>query len=217
DAIGVVNFPDPFFGESVPLQTHRVYAIGVGSALGGRFGKWEHIAGDGGAAADKGMRSNAYEVMHRTQRPYRRPVSHGYVPAQRGCVGHDDVAANLTIMCDVGIGHDQVVAADPGASPALYGAAIDGDKFTNGVMVADLQPRRFAGIADVLRRHANRGKREENVARADFRGTFDGDVREQTAAFGEFHPRPDYAVRPNFARRMYFAFWIDDRCGMNGH
>ena len=117
-----------------------VQAVSVGSALGGGLRKWQHVSGDGGAAADEGMRPNAHEVMHRTQRPYRCPVSYSDVATQRSRAV-DDVAANLAIVRDMGIGHDQVMAADPGASSAFHRAAGDGDKFANGVVVTDLQPR----------------------------------------------------------------------------
>src|SRR5208282_493494 len=124
----MVNFPNPFLRESVPLQADGIQSIGVGSAFGGGLRKGQHIARDGGATTDKGMRSNADEVMHRAQCPYRCPVPHGYVPAQRGCVRHDDVAANLTIVGDVGIGHDQVVGADPGASCGAMPIEVKGKK-----------------------------------------------------------------------------------------
>src|SRR5271157_475230 len=100
----MMNFPDSFFRESPPLQTHGIQSIGVRSALGGRLRKWQHIPRYGGAPADESMRPNPHEVMHRAQRTDRCPVSHGYVPAERSRVRHDDVAPNLAIVRNVRIG-----------------------------------------------------------------------------------------------------------------
>src|SRR3981081_3908255 len=139
------------------------------------------------------------------------------MPAKRGRVRHDDVTPNLAIVRNVGIGHDQVVVADSGASPALPRAAVDSDKLSDYVMVADLQARRFTRIGDVLRRQANRSKREETIVRANFRGTFDRDVRSQTTALANLDLGPNHAIRSDLARRTNLAFWIDDRRRMDGH
>ena len=77
------------------------------------------------------------------------------------------MAANLAIMRNVRVGHDQVVIADPRASAALHRSAIDGDKLANLVMVANLQPRRFARIRNVLWSRANRTKGGEAIVSAN--------------------------------------------------
>src|ERR1700737_3705251 len=141
------------------------------------------------------MRPNPHKMMHRAQRPYVCPVFHGYMPAERSRVRHNDVTANLAIVRNVGIGHDQVVVADPGASPALHRAAVDGDKLADYVMVADLQPCRFTRVGDVLRRQANRSKREETIVRANCRGAFDRDVRSKTAALANLDLGPNHTIR----------------------
>src|SRR6266446_4235615 len=211
----MMNFPDPRFRESPPLQTYSVQSISVGSALGGCPREWQHIPRYGCAPADEGMRSYPHEVVYGAQCSNVSPVFHGYMPAQRRRVCHDDVTPNLAIMRNVGIGHDQVVVADLGASPALDRAAVDGDKLADYVMVADLQACRFACVGDVLRRQANRSEREKDVVRANFRGSLDSDVRNQAAALAELDLGPDNAIRPNLARRMYLAFRSNDRRSMD--
>ena len=44
-------------------------------------------------------------------------------------VGHDDVIADVHVVGDVGVGHEQVVAADDGEQSSALGAAMDGDEF----------------------------------------------------------------------------------------
>ena len=137
------------------------------------------------------------------------------MPAQRSRVRHDDVTPNLAIVRNVRISHDQVVIADARASSALHRPAVDGGKLANHVLVANLQPCRFARIGNVLRRQANRSEREESVIRADSSRSFDRDVRNQMAVLAQLHLGPDHAIRPNLARRMYLAFRIDDRRRMD--
>ena len=67
----------------------------------------------------------------------------------------------IAIVRDVGVSHDQHVAAHAGQSAAFHRAAVDGDKLANLVVVADLEPRGFAGVGEVLRRHADRAEGKE--------------------------------------------------------
>ena len=62
-----------------------------------------------------------------------------HMSGQAGVVGHDDVVPQHAVMGDVHIGHDPVVVADARDAGVLDGAAIDGAKFTDGVVVADDQ------------------------------------------------------------------------------
>ena len=110
----------------------------------------------------KRVRPDADKVMDRAQRSHHRPLSDRDVAAQGRGIGQDDVVADDAIVRDMGVGHDQRVAANAGQSAALDGAAVDGDKLANLVVVADLEARRFAGVGDVLRRHADRTRRERN-------------------------------------------------------
>src|SRR5262245_23912736 len=113
-------------------------------------------------------------------------------------------------MGHVGIGHDQRVVADASESATFYRATIEGDKFTNLVVVSDFEARGFAGIGKILRRHANRAERKEAILNTDFGRSLDRNMRNQVASFTEFHVGANHAVRPNLARRMNFGLWVDD-------
>jgi hypothetical protein len=102
-------------------------------------------------------------------------------------------------VSDVGVSHDEVVAADAGEASAFDGAAIDGDEFADDIVVADFKSRGFAVVADVLRREADGRERKEVITRADFGRAFDGDVRDQFAAFAQFDVCGDGAVWADFA------------------
>src|SRR6266849_4901924 len=117
-------------------------------------------------------------MMNRTKRAHRGPFFHDDMASQSCGIRQNDVVADYAIMSDMGVGHDERVIADAGQASAFCGAAIDGDKFADGVVVADLEARGFVLVAQVLWGESDRGEREKAVARADFRGAFDGDMRD---------------------------------------
>jgi hypothetical protein len=118
-------------------------------------------------------------------------------------------------MRDVRVSHDQVVVADPRAPATFDRSAIDGDELTNFVVVTDLQPRRLARISNVLRREANRTERGEAIVRANLRSAIDDNMRRETTVRAQFDTGPNDTIGPNLARRMYFAFRINDCRRMN--
>src|ERR1035438_2884055 len=132
-----MKFVNSFFRKSSPLQTDRVQSVGVRASLGRGLREREHIARYSRASADKRMRPNADEVMHRTQRSHGRPISYGDVSAQRGRVRHDDVVSNLAVMRNVGVSHDEVIVADPRTTSALHSATVDGHKFADFIVISN--------------------------------------------------------------------------------
>ena len=59
-----------------------------------------------------------------------RPAEDGVVvdadvPGERGAVGHDHVVADRAVVRDVGVGHEEAVAADARQPAALDRAAVD--------------------------------------------------------------------------------------------
>src|ERR1051325_1770242 len=123
----------------------------MGVAGGNGFGKGEHIAGDGGAATDKRMCTDANEMVYRTERTHRRPFFDDDVSTQSCRISQDDVVADHAVMGNMGVGHDERVIADTRQASALGSATIDGDKFADSVVIADLEVRGFVLVAQVLR------------------------------------------------------------------
>ena len=120
-------------------------------------------------------------------------------------------------MRDVGVGHDEVVAAEASQASAFDGAAIDGDEFADDVVVPDFKARGLAVVADILRREADGRKRKEVIMRPDFRGPIDRNVGDQVAGFAKFDVWADGAVRADLAGGVDFCSGIEDRGGMGVH
>src|SRR5206468_12204837 len=110
----MVNLSDAIFGETAALEAGGVQSVGMGVAGGNGFGKGKHVAGDGGAASDEGVGTNANEMVHRTKRAHRGPFFHDYVASQSCGVRQDDVVADYAVMGNVRVGHDERVIADAG-------------------------------------------------------------------------------------------------------
>src|SRR5882672_4012789 len=148
------------------------------------------------------MRSDANEVMNRTEGPHHRPLSYGDMASQGCGVGQNHVIADIAIVRDMGVSHDQRVAADAGQSAAFDGTAVDSDELANLVVITDFQARRLAGVSQILGRHPDRAEGKEAVVRADFGWPFDGYVGNQTAAFAQFDLGPDHTIRADLAGSM---------------
>ncbi len=61
-------------------------------------------------------------------------------------------------MGNMNVGHDPVVITQPGNALILRRAAIDSDKFTNGIAITYLQAGRLAAVLLVLGSSTDRGK-----------------------------------------------------------
>ncbi len=212
-----MDFLYSFFGESAAFEADGIHSICVSATLGGRFRKRQYVAGYGCAAADKGMGTDAHEVMDGAQGADCRPIFHGYVAAQRGRIRHDDVVADLAVMRDVGVSHDEVVIAESGATTPFRCSPIDGNELSNLVVIADFKASGFTRVANILRSQTDRSELVEAVVRADFGFAFDHHVRDQMAACAKFYIGSDDAIGADFARGMDPATWIGDCRGMEGH
>ena len=134
-----------------------------------------------------------------TERAYRGPFLDRNVAAEGCGIGQNHVVANHAIMRDVGVSHNQDVAAHAGQSAALNGAAVDGNELANLVVVANFQARGFASVGQILRCHPDRAKREEAVVGANLGGPLDGHVRNQMATFSQLDVCPDHAIGADLA------------------
>src|SRR5947208_2058137 len=162
----MVNLADAVFGETTALEAGGVQSVGMGVAGGNGFGKGKHVAGDGGATANEGVGTNAHKMVYRAKRANRRPFFDDYMASQSCGVGQNNVIADYAIMRDMRVGHDERVIANAGQASALCRAAIDGDKFADGVVVADFKARRFAFVTQVLRGESDGRERKKAIARA---------------------------------------------------
>ena len=91
-------------------------------------------------------------------------------------VGEDAVRAEVDIVRDVGVGHEEIFIADGGDHATAGGAAMDCDKLANFVAGADVGFGAFAVIFEVLGGDADGRVGVEDILFADGGGAFDVDV-----------------------------------------
>ena len=84
------------------------------------------------------------------------PIAHMHMSGQLGTVGKDGVIANVTIVCQMNVGHDPIVIAQRRYACIARRAYIEGAKLSNGVAIANDQLARLAGVFFVLGHCAQR-------------------------------------------------------------
>src|SRR5579864_4971157 len=118
-------------------------------------------------------------------------------------------------MANVGIRHDQRMAANSGYSAALACTTINGGVFADHVMAANFQAGLFTLETQILGLSANRTKRKEAVMRANLCRPVNHHVRHQLTMLTQFHVRTQHAVRPNGATGINPCSGINNCCGMD--
>src|SRR5271155_2808492 len=89
--------------------------------------------------ADVRMPSYAAKLLHRTERSHRGVVLHGHMARERASVYKYGVIAYRAIVSDVGVGHDQVMAADSRDAATLHRPAIYSGKLVKFVGLSNSQ------------------------------------------------------------------------------
>src|SRR5581483_2866766 len=153
--IRVMNLTNALFAEAATFEADCVQSIRMSTAFRGGLRKRQNVANDSRPPAYVRMRADADELMHWTERANDDPVFHDDMTAQRCGVGENRVVSDQAIMCDVSVGHDQVVAADLGQPSTLDGPAIQGHEFADNVVIANLKPRGLAFVGEILRRKSD--------------------------------------------------------------
>src|SRR5438270_143923 len=117
-------------------------------------------------------------------------------------------------MGDVGIRHDEAVAADASNAAARRRATMDGHAFADHVVVADLQPSFLAFKLQVLRLEAERRKGKDTIVGADVRRTLEHNMRQEFAALAHLNLFADNAEGADGATRGNPRCRMDDSGGM---
>ena len=120
------------------------------------------------------------------------------MPAQKTAIAQDDVVEDVTVMSDVGIGHQEIAIPDPRDAVFLVGTAIDSDALAKEIIVADFHPCRRAAVSDVLRLASNGRARKKAIAFANPDVTDDGHMTVQLAIVAKSDMRSNDTKRPDF-------------------
>jgi hypothetical protein len=157
------------------------------------------------------MTADATELVHRRPGTDARVVLDRDVTAERGVWPKNRVAADMTIVRHVDVGHEHVAIADPRDSAAACRPAIDGDELPEDVPGPDQQTRGFALELEILGHQADRRERKNLGAVADIRPPVDDRRRPDCAAGADADVRTDHGMRTDRRALADFGRRVDDR------
>ena len=122
--VGLVQRLDPRGADAVALQADDVDAADLR-----RIAVDEHeprdVVDDPRLAADEAVAADRHEVVDCHAARDVRVRLDVDVPAQERVIGDGDPVAEHAVVRDVGVGHQEVVGAEPGHAVFLLGAAVD--------------------------------------------------------------------------------------------
>ena len=200
--IGMAELLDRVLRISATLQTDAVQTVTF-RVISLNDRERRSILHHDGISANEGFKPDPAKLMHARVSADARTVGDLNVPGKRRRVCHDDIASELAVVSDVGLRHEEIVAADAGDAAAAGGAAMDSYKLANVVSLADLNCRRFTAVLEVLRCMADRDEWEYVRAAADRRTAVYRDVRIELDAVSKCYfiayraERSDETVRPD--------------------
>jgi hypothetical protein len=114
-----------------------------------------------------------------------RVVFYGDVAGEGGAVDENIVVAELAVVADVRVRHDEIVAAEPRGAAAFYRAAIHRGKFAKGVVVADFDSYALPGEGEVLRIAADNREGVHAIILAEARRALHDGVMIEDAAIAK--------------------------------
>src|SRR5690625_454877 len=98
------------------------------------------------------------------------------MPGQSRVVDQNRSITHHTVVTHMDVGHQQVMATDGGFAAVLYGSPMNGDAFTDGVVIADHQTGVLALVFQIGAVFTQRCELKDAIVLANTRGPFDHHV-----------------------------------------
>jgi len=160
------------------------------------------------------MSADAAKLVHQRKAAQNSVVTNRHVTGQAGAIGENRSIADLAVMRQMAIGHDEIVMAEPRHTTARHGSTIESAVLPDDVPVADLKPGGFAFITQMLRRIAQGRELVNFIVPADTRRPVDDDMRTDPGVVTDLHARTDDAEGADMNVFPDFRARVDDGLGM---
>src|SRR5579875_2413714 len=134
-----------------------------------------------------------------------------------GAVRHDDVITEPAIVRNMDVSHQEIVASNTRHATVYSRPPMDSHKFSERVVIADLEIGPFSLVLGVLRVLADRGVREDPVSLAELCRPVKDHVRHHFTVLAEFNVLFNHAVRANRDVACKPGFGMNDRSGVGFH
>jgi hypothetical protein len=136
---------------------------------------------------------------------------------QRCGIGHNDVIADLAIVCHMTVSHDEVMAADHGDSVTTEGAAVQADELPEDIVIAYPKIGCFPVEFQILRICSHGTVAEEMASFPNGCPSLDGDMGVEPCPGPDLRIGAEDAVWADVSFGGDLAGIIDYGCRMYGH
>jgi hypothetical protein len=129
--------------------------------------------------------------------------------SQHGALAQNDAVTDVTIVSDMGTGHQVTVAAQSGVTVLLFGGAVDGDILSNHIPIAHQYLGGGSPVTDILRLATDYRAGRNPIVFTDFYVPQHGYRVDQFCAPANFHVGSHDTKRANFHIQTYFGTGVD--------
>ena len=201
--------------DTATTQANRVQAVML-HRMPIREAVRQHVSSNFAGHADHRVRPDPAELMHADARAEGHEITDDHMARHLHAIRDDDVIADETIVRDMHVNHEQVVAADPGQAATARRASVDRHELLEDVAITNLEVRDFALVLHVHRFSTEHRVRPEMIVAA-YRGVaLDDRSRLEDGARPNVDLIFDDAVWANVHARLEDGVWVDDRAGVDG-
>src|SRR5690606_35928834 len=108
-----------------------------------------NILTDRGAHTAKTVSSDFTKLVHQRETAEDCPITDMHMASQGGVINQNTVIADHAVVTNMNVSHQQIIIANGSLAAVLNGTAMNGDAFTNNVVVTNHQASCFTLILQV--------------------------------------------------------------------
>src|SRR5262249_55293318 len=138
------------------------------------------------------------KLMNSGKSTKKNVIAKTHVTTQGRAVGEGYVVADMAIVTDMRIGHEEAALPNSGHTSALLGADVHGDAVADGAVCTDDQARVPPSVMHRLRRRAERCEWIDHAAGAYHGVAADMNVADQADGFADRHGGADHTIGTDF-------------------
>jgi hypothetical protein len=156
------------------------------------------------------MSANPAELMDRSQSANNRMIFDEDVSPQRRSVGHHDMIPNLTVVSDMGVGHDEILISKNGFSTPFDGPSMEGDIFPNDILIPHLQEGGLSPVSNGLRRFPDGGELIDLTSLSNLSPASDDDMGANLRPLTDRDCLFNHRVGADIDIFTNLGFWVDE-------
>src|SRR4030042_1503241 len=214
DPVGLLQSLDFLLRKLVAFQTDGVETVKLRPVSSGhRIGR--NVLAHAGYPTDHRMSTNPAELMDRNQSANNRMIFDENVSSQGCHIGHDHIIPNLTVVGDMGVGHDKILISKNGFSAPFDRSSMEGDILPYDIMIPNLQEGGLSPVSKGLGRFSDGAKLIDLTFLSNLSPLPDDHMGSDPRPLTNGNTLFNHRVRTDFNSLTDFCFRIHDRSGMD--